>query len=486
MIKEGFTFEDLLLEPRFSEVRPANVNLQTKLSRRISLNVPIVSAAMDTVTEHTMAIALATSGGIGIIHKNLAPEIQAEEIERVKRWENGFIEDPKTLYPEDHVTAAVKIEREFGYTKIPITSKSGKLVGLLTNLDYFTPDDLTLPIKLKMTPVSKITVGHKGITLKEANKIIRAKKLSVLPITNKDGELVSMVTRKDLEKNEAFPLANKDSRKQLRVGGAISVGNEAIERAKILTAAGVDVLVVDVAHGHSAGVIETVKKLKKSPLFNNIDVIAGNIATNDGAKALIDAGADAIKIGVGPGSICTTRVIAGIGVPQMSAIMEATKARRAVRKNIPIIADGGMKYSGDIVKALAAGADSVMTGSLLAGTDEAPGEIEYDQGRTYKTFRGMGSINAMKLGSSDRYAQDDKKEGDQLISEGVEGRVIYRGSAYKQISQLCGGIRSGFAYIGAANIKHAHKQARFIRITNAGHKESHPHSIEIKKRPANY
>jgi IMP dehydrogenase len=485
MINEGLTFDDLLLEPRYSAIRPAEVNFEHALSRRLKLNLPIISSPMDSVTEHRMAIALATAGGIGIIHKNLPPDIQADEVSKVKRWENGFIEDPVTLTPEDQISQAVTIEKDFGYRKIPIIDRKQKLVGLITDLDYFLPDDLNLPIKLKMKPLKNITVGVKGMSLAEANKVIRAKKIAVLPIVDKRGVLVALVTRKDLIKNEAFPYANKDSVKQLRVGAAISVGDKAIERAKVLAAAGADVLIVDVAHGHSKGVIDTVKALKRNPLLKSIDIIAGNVATADGAEALIQAGADAVKVGVGPGSICTTRVIAGIGVPQMTAIFEAVKGRKAAKKHVPIIADGGIKYSGDAVKALAAGADSVMLGNLLAGTDEAPGELVHDKGRTYKTYRGMGSLGAMSEGSNDRYAQDTQAK-DRLIAEGVEGRVPYRGSAHQQLLQIAGGIRSGFAYLGAKTITEAHKQARFIKISSAGNKENHPHDIEITSRPDNY
>ncbi|MFH0905332.1 MAG: IMP dehydrogenase [bacterium] len=485
MIKEGLTFDDLLLEPRYSEVRPSQISLATKLSRRVALEIPIVSSPMDTVTEHTMAISMAQLGGIGIIHKNLTPAEQADEVGKVKRWENGFIEDPVTLAPEDRIEDAYHIKQEYGYKKIPIVNKIGKLVGLLTDLDYFTPDDLGLPIKLKMVPRAKVVVGKKGMTLKQANTLIRAKKLSVLPIVDQNDKLMSLVSRKDLEKNEAFPLANKDNKKQLRVGAAISVGDEAIERAKVLVAAGVDVLVVDVAHGHSKGVIDTVRKLKKHPIFSKVDVIAGNTATKEGTMALIKAGADAVKVGVGPGSICTTRVVAGIGVPQLTAVMEAVKGRKASGKNVPIIADGGIKYSGDIVKALAAGADSVMLGNLLAGTNESPGDLIHENGSTYKQYRGMGSVEAMVVGSKDRYAQDDKGK-DELIAEGVTGRIPYRGSAGKQLQQITGGIRSGLAYIGSQTVAEARKQARFIKISSAGLAENHPHNITISKRPANY
>lgn len=484
-MNESFTFDDVLLKPGYSAVRPHQVNLRHSLSRRVPLNLPIVSAPMDTVTEHKMAIAMAAAGGLGIIHKNLPPEIQAEEVTRVKRWENGFIEDPVTLRPEQHISDAVAIEQEYGYNKIPIVSTANKLVGLLTDLDYFFPNDLGLPIKLKMKPLKELTVATKGISLQQANTIIRTKKLSVLPVVDRKGTLVALVTRTDLLKNEAFPFANKDEKKQLLVGAAVSVGDQALERAKALVAAGVDVLVIDVAHGHSAGVIETLRRMKKSSFFKGVDIIAGNVATAEGTKALIDAGADAVKVGVGPGAICTTRVVAGIGVPQLTAIMEAATARLKTRKNVPIIADGGLKYSGDIVKALAAGADSVMTGSLLAGTDEAPGEIIHDQGRTYKSYRGMGSVGAMVKGSADRYAQAEA-DTDSLIAEGVEGRVPYRGPVHRQLLQLAGGVRAGFAYLGAKTITDAHRKAQFVRITNAGLTESHPFGVEITRRPANY
>ncbi|PIS42911.1 MAG: IMP dehydrogenase [Candidatus Kerfeldbacteria bacterium CG08_land_8_20_14_0_20_40_16] len=482
--EKTLTFDDVLLVPRKSAVLPKETDVATRLTKKISLKIPLLSSPMDTVTECKMAIALALQGGIGIIHKNFSPERQAQEVTYVKRFENGFIENPVTLQPEDKIADVAEIKNTKGYKKIPIVNGKNKLVGLLTELDYFLPDDEKLPIKFRMKPVNKIVMGKQGITLKRANTIIRENNLSVLPIVNQEGKLVSMVTRSDLEKNELYPQACKDEKKQLRVGAAISVGQEAIERARLLVGAGTDVLVIDTAHGHSQGVLNTLRTLKKDRIFSKVEVIAGNVATEEGVRDLIRAGADAIKVGVGSGSICTTRIIAGVGVPQISTIKAAVKGRG--KNNVPIISDGGVRYSGDIVKALAAGADSVMIGGLFAGCDETPGRIEYEGGRIYKSYRGMGSLEAMTKGSKDRYGQADQKDVTKLVPEGITGKVLYKGHLADYVYQIIGGLRSGMGYLGAKTIKELQQKARFIKISNAGLKESHPHDISIAKQAPNY
>lgn len=483
-IKEAITFDDVLLKPRHSQILPRQTDLTTRLTRRIGLEIPIISAPMDTVTESKMAIAMALEGGIGIIHRNLSIDKQCEEVKKVKRFENSFIEDPVVVGPDDLVKKLSQIREEFGYKKIPVVRKTGKLLGLVTELDYFLPDDEKKKVKAVMRSMKNLVLGKEGITLKQANTIIRQNKLWVLPIIDKQGKLVSLVTRRDLEKNEQFPLAVKDEKKRLIVGAAISVLKVGLERAEALLATGVDVLVVDTAHGHSQRVLDTVKALRQDKRFSHIDIVAGNVATAEATEALIEAGADAVKVGVGPGSICTTRVVTGVGVPQITAIQNSASA--AKKKKVPIIADGGIKYSGDIVKALAAGASTVMIGGLLAGTDESPGETEYYEGRMYKTYRGMGSIGAMKAGSSDRYGQLETKEVKKLVPEGVEARVLYKGKLADYIFQLIGGIRAGLGYLGAKDLASLQTRAEFIRITNAGLKESHPHNIMITKEPPNY
>lgn len=483
-MQEAITFDDVLLLPQFSQILPRETDTKTRLSRNINLNIPIISAPMDTVTEHRLAIALALEGGIGIIHKNLTPEEQAEEVRQVKRFRNGFIRKPITVLSDQTINDVYQISQEKGYGKIPVIDNNKKLVGLITKLDYFWPEDKNKKASEIMTELKDLVIAQEGISLEEANKIIREKKLSVLCLV-KDGKLKSIVARKDLEKNKDYPDANKDESKSLRVGAALGIGSDLLERARILVQAGTDILTLDSAHGHSLGVIEAIKKLKKDKDIKNIDIIAGNVATAEGVKALIKAGADAVKIGVGPGSICTTRVIAGIGVPQITAILEAAKGR-GKNTNIPLIADGGIKYSGDIVKALAAGADSVMLGSLLAGSEESPGETEFYNGRMYKIYRGMGSLSAMEKGSRDRYGQSGILETQKLVPEGIEGKIPYRGSVEKIIYQLIGGLKSGLGYNGAKNIKELHKKAQFIKITAAGLKESHPHDIQITKEAPNY
>lgn len=483
-MQETFTFNDVLLVPQYSEVLPAEANVEGRFSRNIPLRLPLVSSPMDTVTEHRMAVAMALAGGLGIIHKNLSIDEQAYEVKLVKRFENGFIVDPMTVTADAPVSAVREIEEKKGYKKVPVVDERGILLGLVTRIDYFWPDDKHKKVKEVMIPADTLVTAPANTSLRKANNIIRKNKLSVLCLTEKNGRLTSIVTRKDLEKNEAYPQANKADDKSLRVGGAIGVGPDAVERARTLAAAGVDVVVVDTAHGHSKGVIEMVQALKKDKQMKGIDIVAGNVATAEGAKALVDAGVDGIKVGVGPGSICTTRIVAGIGVPQLSAVLDAVRGRG--KQNVPVIADGGIKYSGDVVKALAAGADAVMVGSLFAGTEEAPGEVEYFNGRMYKTYRGMGSVGAMGRGSKDRYGQANVVDAEKLVPEGIEGRILYRGPVSAVLYQLTGGVRSGMGYLGAKTIADLQKKAKFVRISGAGLIESHPHDVEITKQAPNY
>ncbi|OGF19437.1 IMP dehydrogenase [Candidatus Falkowbacteria bacterium RIFCSPLOWO2_02_FULL_45_15] len=483
-MQETFTFDDVLLAPQYSEIRPKDAVLDGRLTRHIAMRLPIMSAPMDTVTEHRLAIALALAGGIGVIHKNLTADQQAREVRLVKRFENGFITEPVTVGPDDTIQAVHDIRIKKGYKAAPVVDKEGKLLGLITKLDYFWPHDKDKLVREAMVPTQKLITAPADISLEQANDIIYTKKLGVLCLADAAGRLSAIVTRKDLEKNEMYPQANKDHNKSLRVGAAVSVGEAALERARLLVGSGVNVIVVDVAHGHSRGVMDTVKMLKADAITKSIDVIAGNVATEAGVKALIAAGADAVKVGVGPGSICTTRVVAGIGVPQLSAVLEAVKGRG--RSKVPIIADGGIRYSGDIVKALAAGADSVMIGGLFAGAEESPGDTEYYQGRMYKSYRGMGSLGAMSHGSADRYGQASTVEATQFVPEGIEGRIQYRGPVAAIIHQLAGGVRAGMAYVGAKTIPELQQKAEFIKITPAGWRESHPHDIEITKQAPNY
>lgn len=484
MFGQGYTFDDVLLQPKKSAILPKDVELTSRLTKKIILRVPLVSAAMDTVTESAMAIALALEGGIGIIHKNLTPEAQAVEVAKVKRFENGFITDPVTLGPDNTVEDAVQVHEERGYSKIPIVDSAGKLVGIVTEKDYFVPDDLDKPLRSVMVPLQNVIIAKQGITLRSANKLIRQHKLSIIPIVDGAGDLISLVSRRDIEKNELYPYSSKDEHKRLRVGAAIGVGDASYQRAILLEKESVDVLIVDTAHGHSKGVLDMVRKLKKDKRFKNVEIVGGNIASEEAARDLISAGADAVKVGIGPGSICTTRVIAGVGVPQLTAIINAAKACK--KANVPLIADGGIRYSGDIVKALAAGASTVMLGGLFAGTEEAPGDVEYHEGRMYKTYRGMGSIGGMKAGSKDRYFQDEKKREIKFVPEGIEGRVLYKGFINTHVYQLVGGMRSGFGYLGASTVGDLQKRAVFMTISAAGYTESHPHDVTITKEAPNY
>jgi len=476
-LEQGITFDDVLLIPAASNVLPANVDMTTYLTKNIKLNIPVMSAGMDTVTTSRMAIAMAREGGIGVIHKNMTIEEQAHEVDRVKRSENGVIIDPVSLSPEHTIADALQMMERYHISGVPIAD-NGKLVGILTNRDLRFETDYSKKIADAMTKENLVTAPV-GTSLYEAQAILAQHKIEKLPLVDEQGNLKGLITTKDIQKNEKYPNACKDSRGRLRVAAAVGIAANTIERATALVNAGVDCLVIDTAHGHSAGVIEMVKKLKAT--FPEVDLIAGNVATASATEALIKAGADCVKVGIGPGSICTTRVVAGIGVPQLSAVYDCYNV--AKQYGIPIIADGGIKYSGDICKAIAAGASVVMLGGLLAGTDESPGEVEIYQGRSYKVYRGMGSIAAMKMGSSDRYFQEG---GKKLVPEGIEGRVPYKGTASENIFQLIGGLRAGMGYCGTPTIKDMQEQAEFVRITSAGLIESHPHDVQITKESPNY
>ena len=477
IIGEGITFDDVLLVPAYSEVIPNQVDLSTYLTKNIKLNIPMMSAGMDTVTEHRMAIAMARQGGIGVIHKNMSIEAQAEEVDKVKRSENGVITDPFYLSPEHTLEDANNLMAKFRISGVPIT-EGKKLVGIITNRDLKFETDFSKKIKESMTSEGLIT-ALEGITLDEAKKILAKARKEKLPIVDKDFNLKGLITIKDIEKQIKYPLSAKDSQGRLLCGAAIGITANCLERAQELVNAHVDVVVMDSAHGHSANVIRTVDMVKSK--FPDLQVIAGNVATGAAAEALIKAGVDAVKVGIGPGSICTTRVVAGIGVPQISAVMDCYEA--ADKYGIPIIADGGIKYSGDITKAIAAGANVCMMGSMLAGCDESPGTFELFQGRKYKVYRGMGSIAAMENGSKDRYFQADAKK---LVPEGVEGRVAYKGTVEDTIFQLLGGLRSGMGYCGTPTIEELKKNGRFVKISAASLRESHPHDIHITKEAPNY
>ena len=477
IIGEGITFDDVLLVPAYSEVTPNMVDLSTYLTKKVKLNIPMMSASMDTVTEHRMAIAMARQGGIGIIHKNMSIEAQADEVDKVKRSENGVITDPFSLSPEHTLQDADNLMAKFRISGVPITEGT-KLVGIITNRDLKFETDFSKKIKESMTSEGLITAPE-GITLEEAKAILAKARKEKLPIVDKDNNLKGLITIKDIEKQIKYPLSAKDAQGRLLCGAGVGITANMMDRVDALVKAHVDVIVVDSAHGHSKNILEAVKNIKKT--YPDLQVIAGNVATGEAVKALIDAGADAVKIGIGPGSICTTRVVAGIGVPQITAIMDAYKA--AKEYNIPIIADGGIKYSGDMTKAIAAGANVCMMGSIFAGCDESPGTFELYQGRKYKVYRGMGSLAAMENGSKDRYFQEDAKK---LVPEGVEGRVAYKGSVEDTVFQLIGGLRSGMGYCGAPNIETLKETGKFVKISAASLKESHPHDIHITKEAPNY
>lgn len=477
IVKEGLTFDDVLLIPAKSSVLPKDVDLTTRLTNKIILNAPIMSAGMDTVTESKMAIAMARQGGIGIIHKNMSIEKQAEEVDRVKRSENGVITDPFFLSEDHYLYDAVALMEKYRISGVPIT-KNGKLIGILTNRDIRFETNYNKKITDVMTKDNLITAPI-GTTLLDAKKILTVHKVEKLPIVDDEGYLKGLITIKDIEKAIKYPNSAKDSQGRLLVGAAVGATADVLERMDALVKMSVDVIVIDTAHGHSIGVIETVKKIKTA--FPDVQLIAGNVATGEATRELIEAGADCVKVGIGPGSICTTRVVAGIGVPQITAVMDCAEA--AKEYNVPIIADGGIKYSGDIVKAIAAGANVCMLGSYFAGCEESPGETELYQGRKYKVYRGMGSLAAMECGSKDRYFQEDAKK---LVPEGVEGRIAYKGSVEDSVYQLMGGLRSGMGYCGTATIDDLRENGKFIRMTSAGLRESHPHDIQITKEAPNY
>jgi len=477
IVKNAYTFDDVLLVPNKSEVLPKDVTLKTYLTRKIVLNIPLLSASMDTVTESAMAIAMAREGGIGIVHKNMSIAQQAHEVDIVKRQENGVIVNPFYLSPEDSLATANELMKRYRISGVPITTE-GKLVGIITNRDLVFETDYSKKISELMTKENLIT-ALEGTTIDEAKEILKKNKIEKLPLVDKDNNLKGLITIKDIEKTRMFPNAAKDSRGRLLCGAAVGVTKDVLDRVEALVNAGADVLTLDTAHGHSAGVMETLKMIKSA--FPDVQVIAGNVATAEAARDLAEAGADAVKVGIGPGSICTTRIVAGVGVPQLTAVMDCVEALREL--NIPVIADGGIKYSGDIVKALAAGAQTVMLGSILAGCQESPGETESYQGRNYKVYRGMGSLASMNKGSSDRYFQENAKK---LVPEGVEGRVAYRGPLADTIFQLIGGLKSGMGYLGAKDLKTLDETATFVIQTANGLKESHPHDIYITKEAPNY
>jgi IMP dehydrogenase len=479
-LREALTFDDVLLVPGASAVLPRDVNVRTRLTREIALNVPFVSAAMDTVTGHATAICMAQNGGLGVVHRNQSPADQAREVAQVKRFEAGMIVDPITLHPEQSIREALRLMAQYRISGLPVT-RDGKAVGILTNRDLRFLKDVDQSVAKVMTPQEKLITVPPGTDLERAKELLHRHRIEKLLVVDEKGDLRGLITIKDIEKNERFPSAAKDAFGRLRCGAAVGVGPDRLERAQALVDAGVDVIVVDTAHGHSQAVLDTVVEMRRT--FPELPVVGGNVATGEGTEALIKSGASAVKVGVGPGSICTTRVVTGVGVPQLTAVLDA--ARVAARFDVPVISDGGVKFSGDAVKALAAGAATVMIGSLFAGTDEAPGETVLYQGRTYKLYRGMGSLGAMADGSRDRYFQDDV-EAAKLVPEGIEGRVPYRGSLNSSIHQLVGGLRSGMGYCGAADLAELRQKARFVRITSASLQESHVHDVVITREAPNY
>lgn len=481
ILGEGLTFDDVLLVPAYSNVLPRAVDLRTKLSRQITLHVPIVSAAMDTVTEAEMAIAIAREGGIGILHKNMSVEAQAAEADKVKRSESGMIRNPITLTDDKTVQDALDLMGKYKIAGIPIVDAEKRLIGIVTNRDLRFEPNRDMPLSALMIKERLITAPV-GTTLEEAEKILQKERIEKLPVVDKGGILRGLITFKDIQKKKKYPNACKDELGRLRAGAAVGVTADTIERAQALKQAGIDIIIIDTAHGHSAGVIEMVARVKKA--LPDLQVAAGNVGTAEGAQALIDAGADAVKVGIGPGSICTTRIIAGVGVPQISAIMDV--ARVTVPAGVPLIADGGIKQTGDVAKAIAAGADSVMIGGLLAGHEESPGDKVLLEGRAYKVYRGMGSLGAMQKGSADRYFQDMEEEISKLVPEGIEGRVPFKGNASETIRQMTGGLRSAMGYCGCSTVETFKREGRFVRMTGAGLRESHPHNILITEESPNY
>ena len=485
-IREAFTFDDVLLKPGLSDILPSDADVRTFLTRAIPLNIPIIASAMDTVTEAGMAIAMAQAGGIGVLHRNFDPEGQAAQVRQVKKYESGMVVNPLTIGPDAKLVDALTLMKDHGISGVPVVTgggpgKPGKLVGILTNRDVRFATDPEQKVSELMTHQNLITV-REGVSQTEAKKMLHQNRIEKLLVVDDQYRCVGLITVKDMEKAVAYPLASKDAQGRLRVAAATTVGEGGFERTERLIDAGVDVIVVDTAHGHSMRVLEAVTRIKR--LSNAVQVIAGNVATTEGTQALIDSGADAIKVGICPGSICTTRIVAGVGVPQLTAIMDAVEA--AKKSSIPVIADGGIKYSGDLAKALAAGADVAMVGSLLAGTDETPGEVFLWQGRSYKAYRGMGSVGAMARGSADRYFQQDIKDTLKLVPEGIKGQVPYKGPVANVLHQLAGGLRAAMGYVGAKNLEDFHAKAEFVRITGAGLRESHVHDVTITRESPNY
>ena len=478
---DGLTFDDVLLIPSYSEVLPREVDLHSRFSRNITLNIPIVSAAMDTVTEAPMAMALAREGGIGVIHKNMSIAAQAAEVRKVKRAENGMINDPVTIHKDQTVGDALNIMRENHIGGIPVVDGENTLVGIVTNRDVRFQTDMGLKIEEVMTSTNLVTIKDSNMDRDLVRKILQQNKVEKLPVIDEDGKIVGLITYKDITKEQKHPNACKDAKGRLRVAAGVGITDDALQRVSALVAEGVDAVVLDCAHGHSKNVLDKLRQIKSN--YPSLDVVVGNIATADAAKALIEAGADGIKVGIGPGSICTTRIVAGVGVPQLTAIFECAKA--AASAGIPVIADGGLRYSGDVVKALAAGGDCVMCGSMFAGTEEAPGETIIYNGRKFKSYRGMGSLDAMEAGSKDRYFQTGTVETKKLVPEGIVGRVPYKGSLEETVYQLIGGLRSGMGYCGAHNIKEL-QTAKFTKVTASGMAESHPHDVTITKETPNY
>jgi len=481
LLKKALTFDDVLLVPAFSEILPRDTTLKTRLSRRIGMNIPLVSAAMDTVTEAPLAIAIAQEGGVGIVHKNVPVARQAAEVAKVKRYESGVLSDPITIPPDMKVREVIELTRLHRISGLPVL-ENGKVAGIVTNRDLRFETRLDAPVREIMTPRERLITVREGATPDEAQALMHKNRLERVLVVNDNFELRGLMTVKDILKASEYPNACKDPKGKLRVGAAVGVGDDAEERIEALVRAGVDVLVVDTAHGHSKGVIERVRWVKNN--YPDVDVIGGNIATAEAALALVEAGADAVKVGIGPGSICTTRIVAGVGVPQITAISDVSSALQGT--DVPMIADGGVRYSGDVAKAIAAGANAVMMGSMFAGTEEAPGEVILLHGRSYKSYRGMGSLGAMQEGAADRYFQDPASNADKLVPEGIEGRVPYKGSVVAIIYQLCGGLRASMGYCGCADIEQMRTRSQFVEITSAGIRESHVHDVQITKEAPNY
>ncbi len=481
-LREGLTFDDVLLVPAESEIHPADADTRTKLTKSISLNIPLLSAAMDTVTEADMAIAMAQAGGLGVLHRNMDPDVQADLVRMVKRFESGMVDNPITIEPDATLADAFALMKHYRISGIPVAESNGKLVGILTHRDVRFADNEQTPVRELMTSQNLVKVVN-GASKDEARRLLHKHRIEKLLVVDDADRCIGLITVKDIEKSTLFPQASKDAQGRLMVGAAVGTGNTGVERAEAMIDSGLDVLVVDTAHGHSKNVLETVARIKKLA-GHKLQIVAGNIATGDAARALMDVGADAVKVGIGPGSICTTRVVAGVGVPQLTAIMDVAEA--CAKSGTPVIADGGIKYSGDLAKAIAAGADCVMLGSLFAGTDEAPGEVVLYQGRSYKTYRGMGSVGAMVRGSADRYFQGAVKQAQKLVPEGIEGRVPYKGPVANVIHQMVGGLRASMGYTGNKTIADMKENAEFLRMTSAGFRESHVHDVTITQEAPNY